>query len=386
MTPSLAPTTSVQAFDSTRVHDLLRDYARGNTAQVCVRILQGPLTYVGRVTITVDIPLRPSQMRRRMVAAELSVPLPASSLDSTSRRPVFAETLSAVSERREIRVYQRERRGRLRLILDGRQLRNAKSVRVSLTTPSVFNLAVGDGAFRTWRLGLDCKIPLASKVVTVVEHSPELSLRCRIDNSEYHSLAQSADADLVRKVGFYPRSTVSLKYLFGNHASSSFRAVAFPAFAASLGLLSGGYTLALIAAGHGDLAAVSMALALTPPVLQAIKPEKGFYRSADIHGRGPAFWVYSFSVLAYLVGGLMTLAAVTDFPRLRTAAQTLSYSLGGAAGLMGIGIVAAVQQQVIPPHFCDVCAKRIFWRRRSRLHLATRRTVCRPCFQQILMN
>ncbi|GAA3499951.1 hypothetical protein GCM10019016_070560 [Streptomyces prasinosporus] len=348
-----------------------------------LRIIQGPLTYVGRVAISIDIPLRPSMIRRHTVAAELAVPLPVTSFDTTSRAPVVAEDLTAVSGDREVRIARRESRGRLRLVLDGRDLQDSESVRISLTTSSVLHLAAGDDAFRVWRLGLHCTVPSADRVITELAHSPELSLRCRVDNSEYHSLAQSADADLIRKMGFHPGPTVSLKYLLGIHAASNFRALALPAFATSLGLLSGGYTLALLSAGHGDLAAVSLALTLTPPVLQAIKPGASFYRSADIHGRGAVFWISSFSVLAYLAGVLMMLVSVAYVPHTAADIQIAVYALGGASGLAGVAIVTAVHQQIIPPHFCDMCAKRIVWRRRSRLHLASRRTVCRACFARI---
>jgi hypothetical protein len=373
----------VQAFDSVRVHDLLRSYADTNATKMLVRILEGPLTYVGSVAISIDIPIRQSSVSRRTVAAVLSVPLPLPSLETTSHGPLVVENLSAVSGTREVRIHQQESQGRLRLILDGRDLRRSKSVRIDMTTSSILNLAGGDGPFRTWRLGIECEIPLATRIIATLEHSPELSLRCRIDNSEYHSLAQSAGVSFVRKVGFYANSNVSLKYLFGAHASSSFRAVAFPTFAASLGLLAGGYTLALLAAGHGDLAAVSLALTATPPVLQAIKPTGGFYRSADIHVRGPSFWIYSVSVTTYLAGVFFVLVAITDRPDLSRTVEAVSYALGAAIGVLGLCIVAATQQQMIPPHYCDTCARRIVWRRKSRLHLTTRRTVCRPCFEQI---
>lgn len=383
MTSPLDGSTSVQTFDSVRVHDLLRSYADTNAAKMLVRVLEGPLTYVGSVAISIDLPLQQSSISRRTVAAVLSVPLPLSSLETTAHGPLVVESLSAVSDTRKVRIHHEELQGRLRLILDGRDLRRAKSVRIDMTTSSVLNLAGGDGPFRTWRLGVDCEIPMATRVIVTLEHSPELSLRCRIDNSEYHSLAQSAGTGFVRKIGFYRNSAVSLKYLFGAHASSSFRAVAFPAFAASLGLLAGGYTLALLAAGHEDLAAVSLALAATPPVLQAIKPSGEFYRSADIHVRGPSFWLYSVSVMAYLIGVILVLAAITSAPDLSPTVQALSYILGATTGTLGLCIIAATQQQVIPPHYCDMCTRRIIWRRKSRLHLATRRTVCRPCFETL---
>jgi hypothetical protein len=49
-------------------------------------------------------------------------------------------------------------------------------------------------------------------------------------------------------------------------------------------------------------------------------------------------------------------------------------------GLLGFAILIAVQEQVLPPHYCDVCAVRLMWRRRSRLHRDSRRTVCEGCF------
>ncbi|BDH04092.1 hypothetical protein HEK131_13190 [Streptomyces seoulensis] len=378
---------SVQAFDAVRVHDLLRDYGRHNAARVRMRIAPGPLTYAGRVDMTLDIPLRSRPLQvstgRRVVIAEISVPLPVSSLEQTSRGPVIAENVSAVSRGREMKVHQEESWGRLVISVDRRRLRGLDSVRLSLTTSSVMNLAGGQGPFKTWRFGVELRIPSAERVITVFEHSPELSLRCRRDDSEYHSLAQSADVDLVRKLGFHPSADLSVLYLFGDHAASSFRAVAFPAFAASLGLLSAGYTAALLKAGHGDLAAVSLALALVPPVIQTIKPGKSFYRSADIHVRGLDFWVQSFVISAYFVGVLMLLIGITYLPALTSLAQALSYYLGVATGLTGIAIVTAVQQQIIPTHLCDVCVRRIVWRRRSRLHMASRRTVCKECFHQI---
>ncbi|NES16565.1 MULTISPECIES: hypothetical protein [Micromonospora] len=316
--------------------------------------------------------------------ASLAVPLPLDALRPAGEAPPRVSGLTATRGGRAVRTSQASTGSRLLVMASSRDLRHGDGpLQVSFTSASLLFLVGGDGALQTWRLGFSIELPPASRVIVNLEHSPELSLRCRVDSSEYHSLAQGVAQGTVRKIGFYPSGRADMTYLFGLHSESRFRSLAMLPFAGSVGLLATGLTIALMYAGYTDMAAVALALALAPPALQAARPSTGFYRSADIHSRGPAVWIFALSMAAYVPTTLFAILTLTDLSHLRRLSQSLCYSLGVLLGLFGIGILVAVREQVLPAHYCDVCTHRLFWRRRSRLHWASRRTVCQGCFADI---
>jgi hypothetical protein len=378
-------TANLQAYDGIRVHDLLDIYSTPTTATVRIEILETPATYVGTVKVEIVIPPLSGTLPHWIDVAIVAVPLPLRSLEPVGEGPPRIDSLQAWHGDQPIPVRQSSSTEKLTLAVEGRHLRGTRSpVTLSFTSASVYLLYGGDGALQTWRLGLDLDVPQADSLLVKLDHSPELSLRCRVDSSEYHSLAQGVANGTVRKLGFYPGRPARIRYLFGAHSEALFRGLALFPFAGCLGLLAAGLTLALLAADLDDMAAVGLALALFPPVVQAIRPSGGFYRSADIRSRGPGFLVALLTVTIYVGATLFALVTITDLRSLRMLAEIICYAAGGVLGVLGSVILLAVREQVLPPHYCDGCTKRLWWRRRSHLHWKSRRTLCGTCYKKIL--
>lgn len=377
-------TANLQRFDGIRVHDLLHEYTERRAAVVHLRVVDAPATYVGTVHVDIDVPVPARGRSAWTPLVKFAVPLPLDSLRATGTAPPRVAALTISGGSRTIGARQVTTDSCLIVEAPTRELRGLSgSLRVSFTSASLFFLMGGDGVLQTWRLGFSVEAPSASRMIINLEHSPELSLRCRVDTSEYHSLAQGVGPGTVRKIGFYPYGRGELSYLFGLHSESRFRNLAMLPFAGCVGLLASALTIALVYGGYTDMAAVTLALALAPPVLQAVRPSTGFYRSADIHSRSPGAWIFTISIILYVPAALFAIVTITDLTELRRVSQVLCYAFGVLLGLLGTAILLAVREQILPPHYCDVCTARLIWRRRSRLHRASRRTVCETCFADI---
>lgn len=375
---------NLQRFDGIRVHDLLHEYAERGAAVVRLRVADAPATYVGTVHVDIDMPVPARSRSPWTPLVELAVPLPLDALRATGTAPPRVTDLSVTGGGRALSTRPVTTDSCLVVQVPSRELRGVPGrLHITFTSASLFFLVGGDGVLQTWRLGFAVRTASVPRTVINLEHSPELSLRCRVDSSEYHSLAQGVGPGTVRKIGFYPSGRAEITYLFGLHSESRFRNLAMLPFAGCVGLFSSALTIALVFGGYTDMAAVTLALALAPPVLQAVRPSTGFYRSADIHSRSPGAWIFATSIALYAPATLFAVLTITDLSELRRVSQVVCYAFGVLLGLLGTAILVAVREQILPPHYCDVCTTRLIWRRRSRLHRASRRTVCQRCFADI---
>lgn len=373
---------NLQRFDGIRVHDLLHEYAERGAAVVRLRVVDAPPTYVGTVHVDIDMPVPARGRGPWTPLVELAVPLPLDALRPTGTAPPRVTDLSVTGGGRLLSTRQVTTDSCLLVQVPSREVRGIPGkLHITFTSASLFFLVGGDGVLQTWRLGFAVRATSVPRTVINLEHSPELSLRCRVDSSEYHSLAQGVGPGTVRKIGFYPSGRAQITYLFGLHSESRFRNLAMLPFAGCVGLFSSALTIALVYGGYTDMAAVTLALALAPPVLQAVRPSTDFYRSADIHSRSP--WIFAMSIALYAPATLFAVLTITDLSELRRVSQVVCYAFGVLLGLLGTAILVAVREQILPPHYCDVCTTRLIWRRRSRLHRASRRTVCERCFADI---
>lgn len=359
--------SSLQAFDLSRTRELKQSYSQCGAAEVHLRVSESPSTFTSRVHLAVTLPagcdrvelFYPTSMEGPRVKARTPVvytDLQFDATDDPNQRAVASPELTTVH------VGAATGRSHVSMVLDG-----------------AYTKRVSDQLFETWQLGLGIRIPGAPSVLLRLDHPSDIGLRARIDNSEYHSLAEGVGVSTVRKTSFFASEHAFLLYVYGTSDTSSSQALSRIPFAGAFGLVSAGLMVAFDLAGRDDLAATALAFAMIPPLAQVVNPARTAYNSADIRQDGTIRrWLLALGGL-YLLPAAIAVWSISDMTALRSFALALCYAVGALFALLGIGVLWGVDQQFIPYHYCDGCAKRIHWRRRSTLDQGSRRTLCKTC-------
>lgn len=374
--PGAQPTMSpLQVDDALRTRQLTRLY-RGRsikTVEVEICVTESPTTYSSLTTLVVNLP-------RGIDSIVLYYPTLMEGPAVLERTPVTYENLRRLGVRNGVAAQEEEGRG-TRITLTPEAAEDLPR-RLAIDLDAAYVKQVKSGMFDTWHLALGLEVPGAEAILVGLSHPADIALRCRIDNSEYHSLAQGVGAETVRKLGFFPEGKAFLAYTYGSADERYFMSLARWPFAAAFGLIADGLTLAFAKVDHYDLASAALTIALLPPLAQLAMTRRTRYGSADIHERQPHRWLVFGPVLPYVVLTSLACLAITDWTASTDVVQALCYLSAVLNILLGAGVLTAVKQQAIPEHFCDGCGNRIVLRRQSALHRASRRTLCRRCFEE----
>lgn len=364
----------LQVFDAKRTRDLLRAYSVPGTATVVLRVADGPSTYSTLTRLTL-------RCHQREFSVRLYYPLRLDHGEVVEHSPVTFTTIECGSdEATEIAVSELEGVTTVQVVAPDSTL--AHPAEISMELDSCFLKQPFSGFADHWNLGLVLEISGAERILVHLDHPEQLALRARMDNSEYHSLAQAVGPSYIRKLGFFPGPRMVMSYKYGLADQGPFVRLARLPFAASLGCFSAGLTVAFVNSGHGDLAATTLAFALVPPLAQVIVQGRSQYRSADIHDRAAAAGLILAPSVLYIPVVVLTLLSIIDWPNVRAVAQACAYLSAVLLAIHGTAVLGLVKQQVIPEHFCDACGGRIVWRRRQFLEVSSRRTLCKTCARE----
>lgn len=355
-------------------------YASPEVARVRIRIHKATETYSVRTGVSVSVPVTHDHRGATVTVVSVQTLRPGSRLTNPEWHASIPVQVQAGVNGRDVtaRVSTEPDRTEIQVTVPWDNP-NPTSVTAMFFVDDAFRAFGGDGAFRTFLLGLKLRVPLSKAVRVDLEHGDDYSLRCRIDNSEYHSLATGVAPSTVQKKNYHPTSQIEIRYLFGTHGDSSFRELARLPLGASFGLIAASLALAFQKSGDSSLAAAALAFALLPPVLQATSRSRVFYRSADIRSQDVSRLIGLVTVSLYIPAITLAIVSMTDAPSLRSPAQVVCYGSSALLGALAVAVLISVREQVVPAHYCDVCARRILWRSRAHLDKGSRRTVCGDC-------
>lgn len=371
-----APTASaspLQVFDAQRTRELLRAYSLGDAAIVHLTIVDSPSTFSSLVRLTLRAPASSFALR-------LYYPLTVVNAKATARSPVTYDNLAVTVDGQDVSILIQEQDDATAFTLVHRDHGANGRLQLSMDLDSAFIQQAGRGIFDTWQLGIGIECDSASRCVVHLDHPDNFALRARLDNSEYHALAQGVAPGVVRKIGFFSTPTVFISYLYGLGDQREFSSLTRWPFATAFSLLAAGLMIAFDLSNLGDMAATALAFTLLPPLAQLASQSRPRYGSADIRGRNYSLGLIYIPAAIYVPAAAFAIASVTDIPEARHLAQAVCYILAGALFILGSFVFVGVRQQVIPEHYCDLCARRLWWSRMRRLHFPSRRTLCPTCF------
>lgn len=253
---------------------------------------------------------------------------------------------------------------------------------ICVSTPSLYFLLPGQEPFRRHLFNLNLTIYNGTdKTLLYLDHSAKVSLRCRKDNSEYQSLAYSVRSDQIRKITFFSANEIHVRHYFGLNQRPEFMRVVNPLYAAGISLLAGSITFALIQANFTDIAASAFALLILPPFLQVLSQRSLFYPSSDIMRLSVSTIVLFLVGTIYLPLLVATIAILVAFSQYRLIAQRTD--LGAGLLLVGLATTYAflLEQGLFQHYACDRCERRLWWRKRAKLDLDSRQTLCNECWK-----
>ncbi len=256
---------------------------------------------------------------------------------------------------------------------------------VEFSTPSVYFLLPGREPFSRSLLNLNLNLLAgADKTILYLDHPSVISLRARVDNSEYHSLAYAAEANAIRKITFFSGSSIRIRYFWGLNDAGRLMAPSVPLYASGVSLVAAAFTLALVEARLSDLASAVLAFALLPPFFQLLSQRRLMFPSADISRFSVDGWTALIALGLYVPLIALTGLSLAFFPDLRLVLRGANLALGVIFILSTVVYVLLVQNGFFQHYACDVCERRIWWRRGAHLHVSTRRTLCETCWRSQL--
>lgn len=246
----------LQVFDATRTRNLLRSYSLPGTATVYLRVADGPSTYSTLTRLKLAC-------QQKEFSVRLYYPLRIDRGEVLEKSPVtFSLIECGADETTEIAVSDLEGVTTIQVVAPNAQ--PTHPAEISLDLDSCFLKQPFSGFADHWNLGLIIEITGSERILLCLDHPEQLALRARIDNSEYHSLAQAVGPGYIRKLGFFPGPRMVVSYKYGVADTGPFLRLARLPFAASVGCFSAALTIAFVNSGHGDLAATTLAFALVP--------------------------------------------------------------------------------------------------------------------------
>ena len=376
---------ALENYDAIRVTDLLSTYAAGPRALVRITLPSEAFFYGSFVEVRFTL----SPLSRASACSGATVKLAECAADwseigGAPCTPVNVTSAEAWVGTVAARVLIRTTPGStgIWLVLPESYV-DSDPVVVRLVTPSVYRLLAERVPFRRTLLSLRAWFP--ENIVcgqVFLSHPKTLSLRCRRDNSEYHSLAYGAENGHVTKITFFPSSCVEMRYYFGSNETRVLMAPAVPIYATAMTTIAMGLAALLARGGQGDIASAAFALALVAPFFRVWTGRLILFPSADIHRSDLTLVALIISVTAYCFTLSLTVASFLIW-RAAAAVATVDFLAGLAFLAAALGYTVLVRGGVLQHYACDRCGERIRLRRLAFLHRPSRRTVCRRCYQDL---
>lgn len=283
----------------------------------------------------------------------------------------------------ETKLSQSENSTEIFVLLSSAQ--KIKELKITFSTPSCYFLLPGRAPFERSMLNINLALVLGSKYTLLyLEHPEDISLRARVDNADYHSLAYASESGGIRKISFFRYPIVNIRYFWGSNETRRLTAPALPLYVAGISLIAAAFTLALVNSNLSDLASAVLALALLPPAVQLFSQQRLFFPSTDITRYSFTDWMSLISLGIYLPLIILTGWALAFMPTIRGGLETVNFLVGSFLLICGGIYLFLLNGGVFQNYTCDKCERRIFWRKNTYLHIPTRRTLCKNCWNSQL--
>jgi hypothetical protein len=377
----------LEEYDFLRVAQEIDSYSSANANEISVMLSPTASLFGSFITVEVKIagnklpkPRSISDTFIKIVNVWLDWP-PTSTSEHFGQRAISVTKLDALAENDplETRITQNQSKTSISCKIPNKSLRD---LRIRFATPSCYLLLPGRSPFERSLLNININLSVGSNyTIMYLEHPVDISLRSRVDNAEYHSLAYASEQGGIRKISFFKSNEVHVRYFWGANDTKKLTAPALPLYTGGASLIAAAFTLALVNSNLSDLASAVLAFALLPPALQLFSRQKIFFPSTDISRFSITDWFSLFSLMIYLPLIVLTSLSFVILPALRTTLEVVNLCTGLFLLLAGGMYIFLLDGGVFQHYSCDKCEKRIYWRKNTFLHLPTRRTLCRQCWQ-----
>jgi len=377
----------LEEYDFLRVAQELDSYSSANANEISV--ILPPTTSLFGSFITVEVKIDGNKLPKsknssgnyiKIMDAWLDWP-PTLSSEHFGQRAISVTKLNAFAENDplETRIAQNQNKTSISCRMPKK---NLGDIKVRFSTPSCYLLLPGRSPFERSLLNINITLFVgANCTLMYLEHPVDISLRSRVDNAEYHSLAYAAEQGGIRKISFFKSNDVHVRYFWGANDTKKLTAPALPLYTGGISLIAAAFTLALLNSNLSDLASAVLAFALLPPALQLLSRQKFFFPSTDISRYSIADWLSLLSLMIYLPLIILTSLSLVLIPVLRTTLVIVDLYTGIFLFLAGGVYIFLLDGGVFQHYSCDKCEKRIYWRKNTYLHIPTRRTLCLQCWQ-----
>lgn len=388
--PSNVP--KLEEYDFLRVSKLLSDYQQHAANRVSVRIPMVASLFGSFVSVRVDIDAQKGLQRALQPTALLEAWIEWMPAGQDERRVISVTEARAYADDKLLRSMRVTfSSGSAQFFLedpaDWALAQTADRFIIEFVSPSIYFLLPERQPFTRSMLNLQLDISCGTgRTIFYLDYPVDMSLRCRNDNSEYHSLAYATDSNLVRKISFIPNRTIRQRLFWGTNDINKLMGPVTPLYAFGISLLTASFTLLLLEAGLQELGATVFALSLLPPYFQLISGKRIMFPSADIRRFSYDDWLLLLSLVIYLP--LMVLTALgLILPTIDKRTMTI---LDGGLGFVFIIFlllyILLLGEGVFQHYACDTSEERIWLRRFAKLDLDTRRTLCNKCWARHLAS
>jgi len=375
----------LEEYDFLRVAQELDTYSNANANEIS--LILPPTTSLFGSFITVEVIVDEKKLPKnsgnnfvKILDAWLDWP-PTLSSEHFGQRAISITRLSAriEDESLEVKINQNKNKTSISCKIPKKILGDLK---ISISSPSCYLLLPGRPPFERSLLNINVDLVIGAHFsLMYLEHPVDISLRARVDNAEYHSLAYAAEQGGIRKISFFKSNEIRIRYFWGTNDTKKLTAPALPLYTGGVSLIAAAFTLALINSNLSDLASTVLAFALLPPALQLLSRQRFFFPSTDINRYSITDWLSLLSLFIYLPLIMLTGLSLILIPSLRSTLGAIDFSVGMFLFLVGGIYIFLLDGGVFQHYACDKCEKRIYWRKNTYLHIPTRRTLCPQCWQ-----
>lgn len=218
------------------------------------------------------------------------------------------------------------------------------------------------------------------RVICDLEHPSDLSLRTRVDNSNYHSLAYSEELAVLRKLTFFESRLIEIKWYWGTSNPDKLLRPALPLGSAAVSAFALALSLLLNRIGLEEFAATVFALALLPPAFGIFSQRLLFFPSADIRRMSYTDMALYISLLVYVIVFAFGITSLF-YPSLLQYGVRVSLILGAITLALALFYFLFVSMGTLQKYTCDQCERWIYLRSSAKLHVPTRKTLCNRCWK-----
>ena len=254
---------------------------------------------------------------------------------------------------------------------------------VEFSTPCIYSSLPEREPFARSLLSFNLDLWPKLRTVLFVGYPAGVSLRGRIDDALYQSLALATSDGTVQKISFFEQPPLDVKWFFGTNVTQRLFSPIAPLFEVSVSLLAEGFTLALVKAGLNELASAVFALGLLPPFIKIFSRREFFAFSSDIRRLSWADISILVSYLIYVPLTVLTCDFLLSGWSAALEMRKIDFGCALASLLACLLYYVAVQCGVLQRYVCDRCGRGILWRLQAKLDVQSRRTMCASCWHEL---